>query len=193
MTTTSAPDAYRTSESSVQCRCPFCGGRFNPDTGRPQRGDERFKCCCARCGHVWTSGVEDPSRCPKCGNSKWRESVEPCICKRCGYKWNPRSSGRLPLTCPSCKSREWDADPEVSDVVDKEAVLQRYVSGEGCIAIASEMDAALFEVIGIVREATGDDEPCLRVSGRSAITYITITRGFQISLTQNTSFFQTVG
>ena len=28
-------------------------------------------------------------------------------CKRCGYKWEPRSETR-PVSCPECKSRQWD-------------------------------------------------------------------------------------
>lgn len=162
-TTTAVPDRYRTSESTVQCRCPFCGGCFNPDSDRSPKRDELFRCGCARCGHVWASSIENPSRCPRCGNSKWREPVKPCLCRMCGYKWNPRSSGKKPVFCPSCRSKEWDSDDSADKGrIDKAAILARYESGDGCIAIASEMDVALFEVIGIVMEATGEDEPWLR-------------------------------
>lgn len=68
----------------------------------------------------------------------------------------------MPAVCPSCKSKEWDPDAPVDyDDADKAAVLERYGSGEGCIEIASDLEMALFDVIGIVREATGDDEPYL--------------------------------
>ena len=28
-------------------------------------------------------------------------------CKRCEYQWKPRSKNR-PVSCPECKSRQWD-------------------------------------------------------------------------------------
>lgn len=155
------PEEHRVAEPTVQCRCPFCGGCFDQAPGMPPVCDGPYRCGCASCGHNWMSRTENPSRCPRCGIPRRKESQEPCSCRRCGYRWSPRSAGRPPAACPSCRSKEWD-DEAAEGEVDRELVLAMYGSGDGCIAIASEMGAALFEVIGIVREATGDDTPRLR-------------------------------
>ena len=35
-------------------------------------------------------------------------------CYRCGHKWNPRSKGTTPQTCPACRSPNWN---ETTDVI----------------------------------------------------------------------------
>lgn len=35
--------------------------------------------------------------------------MEKLKCNKCGYEWYPRRP-ELPISCPSCKSREWNKD-----------------------------------------------------------------------------------
>ncbi|KKK72013.1 hypothetical protein LCGC14_2908150, partial [marine sediment metagenome] len=33
-------------------------------------------CECLVCGHIWTSRVEDPLKCPKCGSYDWVTDIQ---------------------------------------------------------------------------------------------------------------------
>ena len=159
---TRATPALQAGKASIQCRCPFCGGCFDPDDEPVPPASLGYNCTCVHCGHNWRSRVEDPSRCPRCGTYKWRDHEGACGCRRCGYEWYPRSRGQRPGKCPSCRAEDWDAE-----VVRRRWIMKRHVSGEGCLSIASGTGIALLEVIDIVRDVTG--EPCPRLRSLSTV------------------------
>ena len=53
---------------------------------------------CDHCNN-FVSMSEYTGRCPVCDSMMYRMR-----CTRCKYEWYPRSPGKLPGTCPSCKS-----------------------------------------------------------------------------------------
>lgn len=161
------------SRSSRQCRCPYCGGCFGlEDDGRHEPRVTEYDCQCSRCGHAWKSRVPEPIKCPNCGVTGWRSKPETCRCVRCGHEWSPRGNGRKPAICPGCKSKYWNgasksgASPmpssESSDITRRKWILKKYNSGQGCLEIASTAGIALFEIIQVLREETGDLKPKLR-------------------------------
>lgn len=167
----SAPVPRSSSRASRQCRCPYCGGCFGlEDDGREPRITE-YDCQCSRCGHAWKSRVPEPMKCPGCGVTGWRSKPESCRCLRCGHEWSPRGNGRKPATCPSCKSKYWNGVPkggaapmpsqDAADVTRRKWILKKYDTGQGCLEIASKSGIALFEVIQVLREETGDKKPKL--------------------------------
>ena len=67
---------------------------------------------CPYCKHVWMRKTDTKSRaCPKCHRTVVpRTPREMLTCNRCDYTWEPRASGKLPDTCPKCKSPYWNKE-----------------------------------------------------------------------------------
>ena len=67
---------------------------------------------CPYCKHVWMRKTDTKSRaCPKCHRTVVpRTPREMLTCNRCDYTWEPRASGKLPGTCPKCKSPYWNKE-----------------------------------------------------------------------------------
>ena len=67
---------------------------------------------CPYCGHVWMRNTDTKSRaCPKCHRIVVpRTPREMLTCNRCGNVWEPRASGKVPGTCPKCKSPYWNKE-----------------------------------------------------------------------------------
>jgi rubrerythrin len=49
-----------------------------------------------------------PITVPKIAGKSKKSTVDEFQCERCGHKWSKRKRNIPPLTCPKCKSREWD-------------------------------------------------------------------------------------
>ncbi len=155
-----------------QCTCPYCGGCFGfEDDGRTERVTE-YDCQCTRCGHAWKSRVPEPVKCPGCGVNGWRSKPESCRCLRCGHEWTPRGRGHRPSRCPECKSKYWNGVPEkpsrpipppdAPEILHRRWIMKKYGDGRGCLKISLETGIALFEVIGVLQEELGAQQPKLR-------------------------------
>ena len=69
--------------------------------------NERKINVCNICGHRWKACLNHPHPrvCPKCRSSYWdHDDIKHYECFRCGHKW---LSARVPVRCPSCRSRTW--------------------------------------------------------------------------------------
>ncbi len=157
---------------SRQCVCPHCGGGFGLDDIIAEPEPVMFDCRCMHCGHIWRSRNAEPARCPDCGVTGWKYTPGPCKCRRCDHEWVPRAKGHSPSKCPSCRSADWSYGstmerapmPPVDrpEVLRMAWILKKYGQGMGCIQIASRSGLALLDVIRIVRDETGTEEPELR-------------------------------
>ena len=112
---------------------------------------------CGRCGHNWVSGIEMPSRCPHCGTYHWYGESVTYTCNICGHTWFSRTN-KTPMRCPKCKTRSWKAgrnhfNPSNVDTGDKDVrmILDLYLHGKGCIAIAMQTGIALSSVVDVVK------------------------------------------
>lgn len=70
---------------------------------RRKEGKQRM--WCVVCQEWFATDDEWDGICPRCGLT-----VSTFKCGRCGHEWTPRSPGRLPERCPSCKSPYWNRD-----------------------------------------------------------------------------------
>ena len=121
---------------------------------------------CNRCQYAWFSNVDSPVRCPSCGSHCWDKPVVPNECQICGHTWFPRTSG-TPLRCPSCKTRSWNmgfsdshtrATRPTKETATAESVMERYLSGKGCVKISMETGIPLSTVFRIVKSRVGKAE-----------------------------------
>ena len=113
---------------------------------------------CGRCGHVWISHTETPVRCPNCGTYHWQGKPTTNSCVICGHTWYSRSV-QVPLRCPRCKTRAWmdssvrgKSESRRSNENGREQdVVQRYLSGDGCVKISIDTGIPLSTVIRILK------------------------------------------
>ena len=117
---------------------------------------------CGRCGHEWTSSIDMPARCPHCGTYHWYGESTSYSCFVCGHTWFSRST-RTPMRCPKCKTRSWQNgprrfNPKGIDTEDDNVhmIIDMYLHGKGCVAIAMSTGVALSSVIDVVKIAVSD-------------------------------------
>ncbi len=118
---------------------------------------------CNRCQYAWFSNVEAPVRCPSCGSHCWDKPSVPNVCQICGHKWFPRTNG-VPLRCPSCKTRSWSVGSASAyskvgrpsrDSQSADKIMDKYMTGKGCVAISIEMGLPMSTVYDILRSNLG--------------------------------------
>ncbi|AMK13963.1 hypothetical protein AUP07_0916 [methanogenic archaeon mixed culture ISO4-G1] len=117
---------------------------------------------CGRCGHDWISSIDTPARCPHCGTYHWQGESTVYMCCMCGHSWFSRTP-KTPMRCPKCKTRSWQNgsrrfNPKSVNTEDKDvrAVIDMYLHGKGCVAIAMSTGMALSNVIDIVKITVSD-------------------------------------
>jgi len=131
-------------------------------TGMDMSNDRSMDKVCGRCGHTWISFKETPARCPACGTYHWYGSSVTNTCASCGHVWYPRSS-RVPLRCPKCKTRSWASASnkgkrgcvEYKDETSRK-IIDMYMKGKGCVAIAIETGQSLTLVVDTVKAGVSD-------------------------------------
>ena len=142
-----------------RCLCPYCNGIFELKGNSTSAAVNQLTC--KRCGFEWGSRKGDPLKCPKCGSYSWNKVAVKCRCHVCGHDWTSRRP-EGPSRCPSCNSNRWNEVPHSVQKVVKEEnptetrdrwVLDRYNSGKGCLAIASELGLPLMRVMRVVSES----------------------------------------
>ncbi len=154
---------------NIEHSCPHCGHKLPFSLILDVDGSDDvsgYQKCCKICSYEWTSYIERPKRCPRCGSYRWNSDIKAVECKRCGSSWIPRGDG-APVRCPNCKSDKWDtpaddsADPfsygRTDDNLYNE-IIRRYDMGDGCLNIARSDNIALSTVIKTLHLNYGKDE-----------------------------------
>lgn len=123
-------------------------------------------CECLRCGKVWKSKKEVPTRCPKCGTRYWNTPVKEFSCRRCGHSWKARIMD-YPNICPCCKSHRWD-QPSTEftvqrDAIDEDEVLDLYQNGQGLVSISIKTGFSIDRVMGVLRRNQKDCRISIRI------------------------------
>jgi predicted Zn-ribbon and HTH transcriptional regulator len=57
---------------------------------------------CRRCGHIWATTIEHPSKCPSCGSKRWDADTLTVVCGTCGHRWASRLLKGEAVRCPKC-------------------------------------------------------------------------------------------
>lgn len=140
--------------------------------GMDMSNDRSMDKVCGRCGHTWISFKETPARCPSCGTYHWNGESVTNTCASCGHTWFPRSS-RVPLRCPKCKTRSWASGSTRGrrgyvDCKDEDSrrIIDLYMKGKGCVAIAIETGLSLSEIVDTIKAGISDGRaPRMRTNG----------------------------
>lgn len=120
---------------------------------------------CQRCGYTWVGHIRDPLRCPSCGSYHWNEKPTVNTCVVCNHSWYSRTDSR-PLRCPLCKTRTWRGaldkeDPAYCSAMEAERqdILSRYRSGQGCVRISMDTGLSMDRVIKTLKKEEDSDVP----------------------------------
>ena len=126
----------------------------------PARHESLLKC--ERCGHEWSSIVDDPKRCPSCGSFQWNKPRALYECRVCGHTWASRKDG-VPNKCPKCKTSKWNEEPDAVRIPIPEFSCEslegpcglRTVSIQDVLKMSMETSLPVFSIMTEIRKNGG--------------------------------------